>query len=134
VDRRRAELTERSAHEPVFPPMLRKSMLLGLLLAGCSKGPDADLPSISQARSLAAEWAMVNEQFAAGRLNRTYTETMRKEARKQLQATARSLTQPDSRYGAEIRALLAQPDNAAPQDLRAYSDKLKQIEDALESA
>ena len=39
-----------------------------------------------------------------------------------------------SRYGAEIRALLAEPDAAPPEELRAHADKLKQIEDGLESA
>ena len=59
---------------------------------------------------------------------------MREQVRQQLETTARALSRPDSRYGAEIRALLAQPDDAAPEELRAHADKLKQIEDALESA
>ena len=54
--------------------------------------------------------------------------------REQLQTHASSLTQPDSRYGAEIQALLAEPDDAAPEELRAHADKLKQIEDSLKSA
>ena len=33
--------------------MLRKPLLLALLIAACSKGPEADLPSIGEARSLA---------------------------------------------------------------------------------
>jgi len=33
-----------------------------------------------------------------------------------------------------IHALLRQPDDAAPEELRAHADKLKQIEDNLESA
>jgi hypothetical protein len=114
--------------------MLRKSALFLLLLAGCSKGPQADLPYISEARSLGAEWALVNEQAAKGQLNGTYVDTMRKELRQQLQTTSTSLSQPDSRYGHEIRALLAQPDDAAPEELRSHSDKLKAIEDSLESA
>jgi hypothetical protein len=43
-------------------------LLLLLLLGGCSKGPQADLPAISAARSLAAEWALVNEQASEGHL------------------------------------------------------------------
>ena len=46
--------------------------MLPLFLAGCSKGPEADLQYIERARSLAAEWAMVNEQAAKGRLTGTY--------------------------------------------------------------
>jgi hypothetical protein len=114
--------------------MARKLLLLSLLFAGCSKGPEADLQYIGEARSLGAEWALVNEQASAGKLTATYTETMHKELRDQLQTTATSLTQPDSAYGKEIEALLAEPDDASPQQLRAHSDKLKQIEDALESA
>ena len=124
---------ERLAPETVIAGM-RCAWLLAFLLWGCSKGPDADLPSIGEARSLGAEWALVNEQAAKGQLTRTYTESMRKQLREQLQSTASSLTQPDSGYGKEIRALLQQPDDAAPAALRAHADKLKQIEDSLESA
>ncbi len=105
-----------------------------LLLAGCAKGAQADLPLISEARSLGAEWALVNQQAAAGRLTATYVATMRKSFRQQLQTAASSLTRPDSRYGQEIAALLELPDDAAPEELRAHADKLKQIEDSLESA
>jgi hypothetical protein len=113
---------------------MRRVLLFCLLIAACSKGPQADLPSIGEARSLGAEWALVNEQAASGRLTPTYTKTMRKELREQLQTTAKSLTEPDSRYGREIQALLAQPDDAPPAVLRAHAAALKQIEDGLESA
>jgi len=111
-----------------------KSLLLMVLLVGCSKGSEADLASISQARSLGAEWALVNEQERRGQLTHTYSQTMRSDLRKQLQTVSSALTQPDSRYGQEIQALLVQPDDAAPEELRAHADKLKQIEDSLESA
>jgi hypothetical protein len=35
---------------------MRCLLLTALLVAACSKGPDADLPAIGEARSLAAEW------------------------------------------------------------------------------
>lgn len=108
--------------------------MVALLLAACSKGPQADLQYIKQARSLAAEWALVNEQAGQGKLTPTYVSTMRQSLREQLQTSSSSLTQPNSNYGAEIGALLEQPDDAAPAELRARSDKLKQIEDQLESA
>jgi hypothetical protein len=112
-----------------------RSLLLGLvLLTACSKGPQADLPYISQARSLAAEWALVNEQAANNLLTANYTTTMRQSFREQLQAVSKSLTRPDSAYGLEIRTLLAQPDDAPPEELRSHAAKLKQIEDDLESA
>jgi hypothetical protein len=114
--------------------MRRSWLLLVAIIAGCSKGPQADLQYIAAARSLAAEWALVNEQAAKGQLTRTYTAVMHKELRQQLQSSASALTQPDSRYGQVIRALMAQPDDAPPEELRAQADSLKQIEDQLESA
>jgi len=105
-----------------------------LALTACSKGPQADLPYISEARSLGAEWAMVNEQASAGKLSAPYVKTMRDAVREQLQSTSAGLTQPDSQYAKEITTLLAEPDDAAPAALRAHTDKLKQIEDSLESA
>jgi hypothetical protein len=114
--------------------MLRKPLLLALLVASCSKGPEADLPSIGEARSLTAEWALVNEQALRGQLNTSYVDTMRKQLREQLQTTASSLTRPDSSYAREIGAVLAERDDASPEALRAHADRLKQVEDGLESA
>ena len=51
-----------------------------------------------------------------------------------LETASSSLSEPDSRYGREIRALLAEPEDAAPEELRTHSEVLKQIEDSLESA
>ena len=114
--------------------MSARLVLLIFLIAGCSKGPEADLPYISNARSLGSEWALVNEQASAARLTQTYARIMRQSVREQLQTAAKALTQPDSRYAAEIRALLAEPDEAAPEELRAHVRRLKHIEDSLESA
>ena len=113
---------------------MRWAWLFALLLAGCSKGPDADLQYIKEGRSLAAEWALLNEQANKGQLTHTYVASMHEWVREQLQSAATSLTKPDSRYAIEIQALLQQPDDAAPEELRAHADKLKQIEDQLESA
>jgi hypothetical protein len=114
--------------------MLRRPLLLMLLLGGCSKGPQADLPAIGAARSLAAEWALVNEQASEGHLTGSYVRTMRESVRDELQTNAKSLTQPQSDYGSEIAALQREPDDAPPATLRAHASKLKQIEDSLESA
>ena len=113
---------------------MRWVLVFALILAGCSKGPDADLQYIKQARSLGAEWALVNEQAAQGKLTKTYVSSMHESLREHLQSSSTSLTRPDSRYTIEIQALLHQPDDAAPEELRAHADKLKQIEDQLESA
>jgi len=113
---------------------MRRLLLSLTLLAGCSKGPEADLQYIKQARSAGAEWALVNEQANAGKLTSTYVSRMHQWLREEIQSASTSLTSPDSRYALEIQALLAQPDDAAPEELRAHTDKLKQIEDSLESA
>jgi hypothetical protein len=114
--------------------MLRRPLLLLLLVAGCSKGPEADLPYIGEARSLAGEWALVNEQASEGRLTAAYVRTMRESLREQLRTTAKSVTQPSSAYAREIASLSNEPDAAPPAELRAHASKLKQIEDSLESA
>jgi hypothetical protein len=111
-----------------------RRVLLILLLAGCSKEPQADLQYISQARSLAAEWALINQLAAKGQLTNAYVAAMRKSLREQVQTTAKALTEPDSAYAREIRQIAAAPDDAAPQELRAASDGLKEVEDKLESA
>jgi Tfp pilus assembly protein PilP len=114
---------------------MRRCLLLCLLmLAACSKGPQADLQYISKARSLAAEWALVNELAAEGKVTAAYVAAMHKSLRQQVQTTAKALTMPDDPYAQEIRAVAGMPDDASPQQLRASSDKLKAIEDSLESA
>ena len=114
--------------------MRRRLLLCLLMLAACSKGPQADLQYISKARSLAAEWALVNELAAKNELTDSYVSAMHKSLRQQVQATAKALTEPDAPYAQEIRTIAGMPDDASPQQLRASSDKLKAIEDSLESA
>ena len=114
--------------------MRRRLLLCLLLLAACSKGRQADLQYISKARSLAAEWALVNELAAKGRLTDAYVSSMHQSLREQVRTAVKSLTVPDAPYATDIRAIAAMPDDAPPQQLRAYSDKLKTIEDSLESA
>ena len=113
---------------------MRWIVLLALILAACSKGPKADLEYIKQARSAAAEWAMVNEQAGEGKVTSTYVANMHQWLREEIQSSATGLSQPDSSYGDQIAALLQQPDDAAPDALRARAANLKQIEDSLESA
>jgi hypothetical protein len=114
--------------------MLRAASIIALLVAGCSKGPQADLQYIKQARSAASEWALVNEQAGRGRLTDTYVASMHQWLRDEIRSSSATLTQPDTSYGLEIHALMQQPDDAAPEELRSHAEKLKQIEDGLESA
>jgi hypothetical protein len=105
-----------------------------LLLAACSNGPQADLQYIKEARSAAAEWALVNEQATEGKLTGTYVRSMHKWVRDEISSASSALSEPDARYGLEMRTLLAQPDEASPDELKAHADVLKHIEDQLESA
>lgn len=113
---------------------MRWTLLPLLGLAACSKGPAADLPAIGEARSLGSEWALVNDQAAKGHVTHTYAATMRRQLREQLQTDLASLTEPRSAYAAEIRAMLALPDDASPGALRVHAHALKRQEDDLESA
>lgn len=113
---------------------MRWILLLGLMLGACSKGAESDLPSIGEARSLGAEWALVNELHARGHLSAAYTRSMRGRLKEQLQSNLQSLTQPKSDYGVEIRALVTARDDASPRELRAHARALKRIEESLESA
>ena len=111
-----------------------RRLLFLLLLAGCSKGPQADLQYIGEARSCAAEWALVNEQAADNKLTGVYVDAMRKSLRQQIQTAKAALTVPDSAYAHEMATLLATPDDTPPQELRHHVEQLQQIEDSLESA
>jgi hypothetical protein len=117
-----------------FAAMARRLLLLALVLTSCSSGKQADLPAIAEARSLGAEWALVNEEASKGHLTSTYLETMRLSLREQLKTAAGSLAYPHTAYGEEIAALLKEPDDATPASLRAHVGRLQSQEDALESA
>jgi hypothetical protein len=114
--------------------MVRTAIIFMILLVGCAKGPESDLQYIKQARSLAAEWALINEQASARKLTPTYVRSMHHWVHDGLETASSSLSEPNSRYGSEVRALLAEPEDASPAALRAHSQVLKQIEDSLESA
>ena len=111
---------------------MKRLLLVFAALSGCAQGAARDLPSIAEARSLAAEWALVNEQAERGAVTDTYARTMRASVREQLTTISQSLSEPAS--AGIVHQLLAQPDEAAPGQLRASSERLKQIEDQLESA
>jgi hypothetical protein len=114
--------------------MMRRPIMILLVLAGCSKSQDPDLQYIKQARSLAAEWALVNDRAYSGGLTSTYVHSMRRWLHQDLRTALISVEQPDSRYGQEMRSLLAEPQDAAPAALRAHATTLKHIEESLESA
>ena len=111
-----------------------RRFVLVLLLAGCSKAPQSDLQYIGQARSAAAEWALINAEAARGKLTHSYVESMRTSVAKQIETAHSALSVPDSDYGREMAALLAAPPDSPPAEIRSHSDRLEQIEKSLESA
>ena len=113
---------------------MRTLLLCVLFFSACSKGPPADLQYVEQARSIAAEWALINEQAEAGKLTPTYVGSMRKWLRDDLQTAVSSLSQPSSPYGDQMKALLAEPPEAAASNLRVHAEALKRVESSLESA
>lgn len=125
---------ERREPEPRFTSMCRWPLTLFFLITACGHGPREDLQSIKQARSIAGEWALVNEHAEEGGLTATYVQSMHRWLHDGLETASGSLSQPKSRYGDEIRALLAEPANAAPAELRRHATTLKHIEIELESA
>ena len=114
--------------------MRRRLLFCLLMLGACSKGPQADLQYISKARSLAAEWALINELAAKGQLTDAYVSSMHKSLREQIQTAGNALTDPNASYAQDIKGIAALPDDAPPPQFRAISDKLKQVEERLESA
>jgi len=107
--------------------------LIALLLAACAQGAKKDLPYVKQARSAAAEWALVNDQAAKGKLSDAYVTTMRSAARDELTTARESLSAQASEQARIVDELLAMPEDAAPAELRAQAHALKQIEDGFES-
>jgi hypothetical protein len=101
---------------------------LALLLAGCDAA-SSDYPTVVEARSTSAEWALVNRLAVERRLTATYTKAMREEARRQLDTAQSALSEPTS--AAQLQALLALPPDAPPAKLRAHAEALKTIEDRL---
>ena len=101
--------------------MRRAPAVCLLLVAACSKGPQADLPSIGEARSLAAEWALVNEQAGQGKLTETYTARCARALRQQLQTDAKSLTAASQPLWPRDPGVARGARDAPPANLRAHA-------------
>jgi hypothetical protein len=113
---------------------MKAAILLALvLIGGCSSGAEADLSTIKEMRSVAAEWATVNREAARGRLTPAYAAGMRKAAQEQIAEQARTLTR-GSPAAPAAAALQALPPDAAPERIARAAAALKQIETKLESA
>ena len=109
---------------------MRAFAVLVLMLAGCDAA-SSEYPTVTEARSAAAEWAKVNKLASEQRVTANYTRTMREEARRQLSKAASSFSDPRSPQSDEVRALIALPDAAAPREIGRHVDALKEIENRL---
>src|SRR3954454_4852421 len=112
--------------------MRPRTLSVLLILAGCAKQPDADLQYIKQARSLTAQWALVNEQAQAGRLTTAYVNSMHQWLHDGLQTAYESVADPGAAYAIEVKVVLTQGADDPPAQFRAHADKLKQLETELE--
>jgi len=111
--------------------------LLGLaLLLAAASPPSAsrDLPAIRSARSIVAEWALVNRTAAEGRVTQTYVRVMRTQARRQLEAQFEALSDPGSAAGRLIADCLRLPGDAPYPLLEARSRRLRAIGAQVEAA
>jgi len=93
-----------------------------IALAACSSQADKQLEAVKSARSVLAEWALVEQQAAEGRAPATYAEQMRKIARDELKTAATGLAQQP-----EAAKLLQGLQSGSP-----GADRLKQADAALE--
>jgi hypothetical protein len=107
------------------------TLSIALALAACASQSDKQLIAVKSARSVIAEWALVEQQAAKGRAQTTYIEQMRQMARDELKTDATALSQ---RPGAA--ALLERLRTGSPdaQTLNSAGDALKPLEDSLEAA
>jgi hypothetical protein len=105
-----------------------------LASAACTSGRSADLVAIKSARSIVAEWALVNRQAASGQLTRHYADGMREEALAQLAADAKATADPNGPAAQAIRQVSRLPADASPERLDAAGRQLSAIEAQLEPA
>jgi hypothetical protein len=106
-------------------------LLMGLALAACSSQSDKQLMAVKSARSVLAEWSLVERQAAQGRAPTTYIEQMRQLAKDELKTDSGELSrQPEA--ARLLDALRAGSPDAAT--LKQADDALKPLEDSLEAA
>jgi len=108
--------------------------ILLLLVAAAPPTDRKDLAAIKAARSLFAEWALINTLAVSAGLQASYVEGMRKAAREQLGTNLKSLSSPTSPAAVEIQRCLRLPAAAPSTVLRGCAERLRAIEVQLETA
>lgn len=119
-------------------PKPRATAMIGILaLSLCgADSPDSprDVLTIKAARSVVAEWALVNRTAARGSPSGHYTEQMRREARRQLASDLKAMSNPDSPASRVMARLLALNPAADPRLLADGAAALARIEKQLEDS
>jgi hypothetical protein len=107
------------------------ALSMGLALAACSSQSDKQLEAVKSARSVLAEWSLIERQAARGRAPATYVEQMRQLARDELKTDSGELSQ---RPG--VTRLLDALRSGSPDadTLERAGEALKPLEDSLEAA
>jgi hypothetical protein len=106
-------------------------ILLAALSAGCASQSDHELEALKSARSVLAEWALVEEQAHRGQAPATYVEQMRQLARDQLKTAESELTR-EPQAAALVEELRSGSPGAA--DLKRANTALEPLEKQLESS
>ena len=135
--RQRSGSGEGAEQLPVTQPRRQKIGRLGILLLLVAAAPPADrkdLPAIKAARSVFAEWALVNQLAISARLQASYVDRMRKAAREQLGTNLKSLSSPTSPAALVIQHCLRLPAAAPSPVLQSCAERLRAIEVQLETA
>ena len=127
------------------------ALVLTVALAACASQSDKQLEAVKSARSVLAEWALVEQQSAGGNAQATYVKQMRAQARdagagvlwrgsqtkvvdaagQQLKTAAAELSGQPEAAGLLERLRSGSPGAA---DLKAAGDALRPLEDSLEAA
>lgn len=100
-----------------------------LALPACSSQVDKELEAVKSARSVLAEWQLVEEQEARGRAQGVYTEQMRQMAKDELKTAAQHLSQEPDASRVLQQLSTGSPDAAA---LKRADSTLEPLEKRLE--
>lgn len=100
-------------------------------LATCTSQTDKQLSAVKSARSVLAEWALVEEQAARGQAQATYTKQVRRLAREELKTDAGELSRQPSAAKLLQQLGVSSPDAAA---LKRADSALEPLEKSLEAS
>ena len=107
------------------------TLLVALTAAGCTSQSDRELEAVKSARSVLAEWALVERQSAHGDAPANYTEQTRHLARDQLNTAQSDL----ARFPQAARVLeQARTGSPDPAKLKQANSTLEPLEKRLESS